>query len=73
VVADKDKDRVPVTTGGQSCVVTYAGTSPGSTGGLAQIHTVVLATIGQAVSITIAGGTPQTARQSQTGVRLAVT
>jgi len=73
-VADKVADPVQVTIGGQPCVVTYAGTSPGSIGGLAQINAIVPPTVatGQAVSITIAGGSAQTARQSQTGVTLAV-
>jgi uncharacterized protein (TIGR03437 family) len=73
-VADKVADPVQVTIAGQPCVVTYAGTSPGSIGGLAQINAIVPPTVatGQAVSITIAGGSAQTARQSQTGVTLAV-
>jgi uncharacterized protein (TIGR03437 family) len=73
-VADKVGDPVQVTIGGQPCVVTYAGTSPGSIGGLAQINAIVPPTVatGQAVPITIAGGSAQTARQSQSGVTLAV-
>jgi uncharacterized protein (TIGR03437 family) len=72
--ADKVADPVQVTLAGQPCVVTYAGTSPGSIGGLAQINAIVPPTVatGQAVSMTIAGGSALTARQSQTGVTLAV-
>jgi uncharacterized protein (TIGR03437 family) len=72
--ADQVTDPVQVTIAGQPCVVTYAGTSPGSIGGLAQINAIVPPTVatGQAVSITVAGGTAQTARQSQAGVTLAV-
>jgi len=72
--ADKVVDPVQVTIAGQPCVVTYAGASPGSIGGLAQINAIVPPTVatGQAVSITIAGGTAQTARQSQPGVTLAI-
>jgi uncharacterized protein (TIGR03437 family) len=72
--ADKVADPVQVTIAGQPCVVTYAGTSPGSLGGLAQINAIVPPTVatGQAVSMTIAGGSAQTARQSQAGVTLAV-
>jgi len=73
-VADKVLDPVQVTLAGQPCVVTYAGTSLGSLGGLAQINAIVPPTVatGQAVPITIAGGSAQTARQSQPGVTLAV-
>jgi uncharacterized protein (TIGR03437 family) len=73
-VPDKVLDPVQVTIAGQPCVVTYAGTSPGSISGLTQINAIVPPTVstGQAVSITIAGGSAQTARQSQTGVTLAV-
>jgi uncharacterized protein (TIGR03437 family) len=72
--ADKVSDPVQVTIGGQPCVVAYAGTSPGSIGGLTQINAIVppTASTGQAVALTIAGGTAQTARQSQTGVTLAI-
>jgi uncharacterized protein (TIGR03437 family) len=72
--ADKVSDPVQVTIAGQPCVVTYAGTSPGSLGGLTQINAIVPPTVatGQAVSVTLAGGTAQTARQSQGGVTLAV-
>jgi uncharacterized protein (TIGR03437 family) len=68
-VADKVLDPVQVTIAGQPCVATYAGTSPGSLGGLAPINTIVPPTVatGQAVPITIAGGSAQTARRSQTG------
>lgn len=61
-VADKVADPVQVTIGGQPCVVTYGGTSPASIGGLAQINAIVPPTVatGQAVSITIAGGSAQT-------------
>jgi uncharacterized protein (TIGR03437 family) len=72
--ADKVTDPVQVTIGGQPSVVTYAGTSPGSIGGLTQINAIVppTAASGQAVTLTIAGGTAQTARASQTEVTLAV-
>jgi uncharacterized protein (TIGR03437 family) len=72
--ADKVTDPVQVTIAGQPSVVTYAGTSPGSIGGLTQINAIVppTASTGQAVPITIAGGSAQTARQSQAGVTLAV-
>ena len=73
-VANKVVDPVQVTIAGQPFVVTYAGTSPGSIGGLAQINAIVPPTVatGQAIPITIAGGSAQTARQSQSGVTLAV-
>jgi uncharacterized protein (TIGR03437 family) len=72
--ADKVTDPVQVTIGGQPCVVTYAGTSPGSIGGLTQINAIVPPTVttGQAVPLFIAGGTAATARQSQSGVTLAI-
>ncbi|PWU02224.1 MAG: hypothetical protein C5B51_21265 [Terriglobia bacterium] len=72
--ADKVTDPVQVTIGGQPAVVTYAGTSPGSIGGLVQINAIVPPTVaaGQAVSLAIAGGTAATARQSQSGVTLAI-
>ncbi len=72
--ADKVTDPVQVTIGGQPSVVTYAGTSPGSIGGLTQINAIVppTAASGSAVTLTIAGGTAQTARASQTEVTLAV-
>jgi uncharacterized protein (TIGR03437 family) len=71
--ADKVTDPVQVTIAGQPAVVTYAGTSPGSIGGLVQINAIVPPTVatGQAIPLTIAGGTAATARQSQTGVTLA--
>jgi len=72
--AVKTNDPVQVIIGGQPAVVTYAGTSPGSIGGLAQINAIVPPTVptGQSVSLVIAGGTAATARESQTGVTLAV-
>jgi uncharacterized protein (TIGR03437 family) len=72
--ADKVTDPVQVIIGGQPCVVTYAGTSPGSIGGLTQINAIVPPTVatGQAVPIFVAGGTAATARQSQSGVTLAI-
>ena len=72
--ADKVTDPVQVTIAGQPSVVAYAGTSPGSIAGLTQINAIVPPTVstGQAVPITIAGGTAQTARQSQAGVTLAI-
>jgi hypothetical protein len=62
-------DPVQVTIAGQPCVVTYGGTSPGSLGGLAQINAILQPTVatGQAVPIRIAGGSAQTARQSENG------
>jgi uncharacterized protein (TIGR03437 family) len=72
--ADKVTDPVQVTIGGQPCVVTYAGTSPGSIGGLTQINAIVPPTVatGQAVPVFVAGGTAATARQSQPGVTIAI-
>jgi uncharacterized protein (TIGR03437 family) len=72
--ADKVTDPVQVMIGGQPCVVTYAGTSPGSIGGLTQINAIVPPTVttGQAIPLFIAGGTAATARQSQSGVTLAI-
>jgi len=72
--ADKVTDPVQVTIGGQPCVVTYAGVSPGSISGLTQINAIVPPTVttGPAIPIYIAGGTAATARQSQPGVTLAV-
>jgi uncharacterized protein (TIGR03437 family) len=67
-------DPVGVTIGGVPAVVTYAGTSPGSIGGLAQINAIVppTATTGSAVPILIIGGTQAAARQSQPGVTIAI-
>jgi uncharacterized protein (TIGR03437 family) len=72
--ADKIADPVTVMIGGEPAVRTYAGTSPGSIGGLVQINAIVppLVTVGPAISVTIRGGTAATARESQTGVTLAV-
>jgi uncharacterized protein (TIGR03437 family) len=72
--ADKIADPVTVMIGGQPAVRTYAGTSPGSIGGLVQINAIVppLVTVGPAISVTIRGGTATTARESQAGVTLAV-
>jgi uncharacterized protein (TIGR03437 family) len=61
VATDKVSDPVQVTIGGQPAVVTYAGTSEGSIGGLTQ-----------AVSLVVTGGTAATARTSQAGVTIAV-
>ena len=72
--ADKIADPVEVSIAGQPALVTYAGTSPGSIAGLVQINAVVLPTVtpGNTVPITIAGGDANTARESQTGVTLAI-
>ena len=72
--ADKVTDPVTVMIGGQPAVKTYAGTSPGSIGGLVQINAIVppIPTVGPAISVTIRGGTAATARESQPGVTLAV-
>jgi uncharacterized protein (TIGR03437 family) len=72
--ADKIADPVTVMIEGQPAVRTYAGTSPGSIGGLVQINAIVppLTTVGPAISVTIRGGTAATGRESQPGVTLAV-
>ncbi|MBV9744737.1 MAG: hypothetical protein JO099_13330 [Acidobacteriia bacterium] len=72
---DKIVDPVQVTIGEQPSVVSYAGTSGGSIGGLTQINAIVPPTVipGQAVSLTISGGATQaTARTSPAGVTIAV-
>jgi uncharacterized protein (TIGR03437 family) len=60
--------------GGQPAVVTYAGTAAGYIGGIVQINAMVPPTVtaGKAVSLYIAGGDANTARESQAGVTLAV-
>jgi uncharacterized protein (TIGR03437 family) len=72
--ADDTADTVQVSIGGQPVVVTYAGTSPGSIGGLAQINAIVPLTVptGSAVALTVDGGDANTARQSQAGVTVAI-
>jgi uncharacterized protein (TIGR03437 family) len=72
--SDKVIDPVQVTIAGQPSVVSYAGAAGGSVAGLIQINAIIPPTIsaGTAVSLTIAGGTAATARQSQPGVTLAV-
>jgi uncharacterized protein (TIGR03437 family) len=74
LATDKVFDPVQVTIGGQPAVVTYAGTSYGSIGGLTQINAIVPPTVtpGQAVSLVVTGGTATTARASQAGVTVAV-
>jgi uncharacterized protein (TIGR03437 family) len=59
---------------GQLSVVNYAGTSPGSVGGLVQINAVVPPTAhtGQAITITTSVGDKVNARRSQPLVTLAV-
>jgi uncharacterized protein (TIGR03437 family) len=71
---DKLSDSVQVMIGGQPAVVTYAGTAAGYIGGIVQINASVPKTVtaGKAVSLYIAGGDANTARQSQGGVTLAV-
>jgi uncharacterized protein (TIGR03437 family) len=68
------QDPVIVEIAGQPAVVSYAGTSPGAVAGLVQINAVVPPTVtpGSAVTLTVAGGTAKTARQSQSGVTLVV-
>jgi len=72
--ADTTSDTVQVTIGGQPVVVTYAGTSPGSIGGLAQINAIVPLTVptGSNISLLVEGGSALTARQSQAGVTVAI-
>lgn len=72
--ADTTTDTVQVLIGGQPVVVTYAGTSPGSIGGLTQINAIVPLTVstGSAVALTVVGGDANTARQSQAGVTVAI-
>jgi len=67
-------DPVQVTIGGQPAVVSYAGAAGGSVAGLVQINAIVPPTVatGQAVSLTITGGTLYSARRSQTSVTIAV-
>jgi uncharacterized protein (TIGR03437 family) len=71
---DKLSDSVQVMIGGQPAVVTYAGTAAGYIGGIVQINAMVPPTVtaGKAVSLYIAGGDANTARESQGGVTLAV-
>jgi uncharacterized protein (TIGR03437 family) len=59
---------------GQLSVVNYAGTSPGSVGGLVQINAVVPPTAhtGQAIAITTSVGDKVNARRSQPLVTLGV-
>jgi len=68
------QDPVTVEIAGQPAVVSYAGTCPGAVAGLVQINAVVPPTVaaGAAVPVTVSGGTALTARQSQSGVTLAV-
>jgi uncharacterized protein (TIGR03437 family) len=74
LATDKVFDPVQVTIGGQPAVVTYAGTSYGSIGGLTQINAIVPPTVaaGQSVPLVVTGGTATTARASQAGVTIAV-
>jgi uncharacterized protein (TIGR03437 family) len=72
--SDEVSDPVQVTIGGQPSVVSYAGAAGGSVAGLIQINAIIPPTIstGTAVSLSIAGGTAATARESQAGVTVAV-
>jgi uncharacterized protein (TIGR03437 family) len=72
--AVKTTDTVQVSIGPQPVVVTYAGTSPGSIGGLTQINAIVPLTVptGSAVPLTVVGGDANTARQSQVNVTVAI-
>jgi uncharacterized protein (TIGR03437 family) len=67
-------DPVQVTIGGQPAVVSYAGAAGGSVAGLIQINAIVPPTVaaGQAVALTVTGGTLLTARRSQASVTIAV-
>lgn len=58
---------------GQPCVVTYAGSTPGSVTGLAQINAIVPPTVrtGAAIPITVSVGTAAAARRSQALVTIA--
>ncbi len=65
--AISSKDPIGVLIGGQASVVTYAGSSPGSIGGLTQINAIIPSTVptGQ-VTLTVTGGDASSARQSPT-------
>lgn len=67
-------DPVQVLIGGQPAVVSYAGTSPGSVGGLIQINAVVPPTVspGQTVSLVVTAGQVGFERSSQSGVTIGV-
>jgi uncharacterized protein (TIGR03437 family) len=71
---DSLADSVQVMIGGQPAAVTYWGTAAGYIGGIVQIQAAVPITVtaGKAVSLYIAGGDANTARQSQAGVTMAV-
>ena len=67
-------DPVQVLIEGQPAVVSYAGTSPGSIGGLTQINAVIPPTVtpGQTVSLVVTAGQVGFERSSQTGVTIGV-
>jgi uncharacterized protein (TIGR03437 family) len=72
--ASPTNDPVQVLIGGQPAVVSYAGTSPGSIGGLTQINAVIPPTVspGQTVSLVITAGQVGYERSSQSGVTIGV-
>jgi uncharacterized protein (TIGR03437 family) len=72
--SDSVVDPVQVTIGGQPAVVSYAGAAGGSVAGLVQVNAIVPPTVavGQAVSMTVTGGTLYTARRSQANVTIGV-